>query len=258
MDGDTLMKRSTRGYYTIEAAMLLPLVLLMILALGYYTKAQGSWENAFHCAADESCVASAMSWDGVSGRTAGMRIRRRLAKSGTGLSGFELKNVLYDHPDAVTDHLTSYELEAYSDLHLPAGFGRMLRFSSRIKYRGFVGQTYPGDPLGTEGLENSLPADPVWIFPQSGEKYHSKTCTYVKATVHSAVLTSRIRSEYGACSTCHSETIPSGSIVYCFEGEDTAYHRGSCRTIRRRTTVIDRTEAIEKGYTPCSKCGGGK
>ncbi|MBQ9016066.1 MAG: hypothetical protein IJ109_08085 [Firmicutes bacterium] len=250
------MKHSTRGYYTIEAAMLLPLVLLMILALGYYTKAQGTWENAFHCAADESCVASAMSWDGVSGYTAGMRIRRRLAKAGDGLSGFELRNALYDYSDGTADHLTSFELEASSDLRLPAGFSRTFRFSSRIKYRGFVGQVYRGEPLGTEGLENGLPEDPVWIFPQSGKRYHTSSCTYVKAAVHSEVLTSRIRYGYGTCSTCHSETIPSGSIVYCFEGEDTAYHRSSCRTIQRHTAVIDRTEAIEKGYTPCSKCGG--
>ncbi|MBQ9060770.1 MAG: hypothetical protein IJ128_06485 [Firmicutes bacterium] len=252
------MKRSTRGYYTIEAALLLPLVLLMVLALGYYTKAQGSWENAFHCAADESCIASAMSWDGVSGYTAGMRIQRRLAKDGTNLSGYEVRDLLCDHSDGKRDHLTSYELAVSSDLRLPAGFGRLLRFSSRVKYRGFVGQSYRGDPLGTEGLENDLPEDPVWIFPQSGQKYHTKTCTYVKATVHSVVLTSRVRSEYGACSTCRSETIPAGSIVYCFDGKDTAYHRGSCRTIKRRTAVIDRTEAIQKGYTPCSKCGGGK
>lgn len=250
------MKHSTRGYYTIEAAMLLPLVLLMILTLGYYTKAQGIWENAFHCAVDESCVASAMSWDGVSGHTAGMRIRRRLAKAEAGSGGFELRNVVCDYSDGQIDHLTSYTLDVSSDLRLPAGFSRGLRFSSRIKYRGFVGQVYRGEPLGTDGLENGLPEDPVWIFPQSGKRYHTRSCTYVKAAVHSEVLTSRIRSGHGTCSTCHSETIPAGSIVYCFGGGDTAYHRSSCRTIRRHTAVIDRTEAIEKGYTPCSKCGG--
>ncbi len=252
------MRHSTRGYYTLEAAMLLPLVLLMLLALGYYTKAQGGWENAFHCAADESCVASSMSRDGVSAATAGMRIRHRLAKSGHSLSGYQLKNFLCDYSDGETDHLTSYELAVSSDLRLPAGFGRGLDFSARVKYRGFVGQDYSGEPLGTEGLENDLPEDPVWIFPQSGEKYHTRTCTYVKATVRSQILNGQIRSRYSPCATCQSQTIPSGSIVYCFEGEDTAYHRGSCRTIKRRTTVIDRTEAIRKGYTPCSKCGGGK
>ena len=101
-----------------------------------------------------------------------------------------------------------------------------------------------------------MPEDPVWIFPQSGEKYHSKNCTYVKATVHSRILNASVRTRYAACSTCRSGDLPAGSIVWCFDGDDTAYHRGTCRTIDRHTAVIDRTEAIDKGYTPCSKCGG--
>lgn len=250
------MRNSIRGYYTLEAAMLLPLVLLMILALGWFTKAEGTWEKAFHCAADESARCAAMAFDGVSDKTAGLRIRRRIGNDVTGLAGYDLRNMRYGHSDQRADHLTSYTLDIRSDLRLPAGFGRLFRFSSQIKYRNFVGRYYGGDPLGTEGLENNLPQDPVWIFPRSGEKYHTKTCTYVKATVHSEILTSALRNSYAACSTCHSEQLPTGSIVYCFENSDTAYHRGTCLTIRRHTAVIDRTEAIKKGYTPCSKCGG--
>ena len=236
--------------------MLLPLVLLMILALGYFTKAEGSWENAFHCAADESARAAAMAYDGVSDKTAGARIRRRISSDVSGLSSYDLRNVRYGASDRTGDHLTSYVLETASDLKLPAGFGNVFRFSARVKYRNFVGRNYGGDPLGTAGLENNMPEDPVWIFPLSGEKYHTKNCTYVKATVHSMVLNASVRARYAACSTCRSGDLPAGSIVWCFEGEDTAYHRGTCSTINRHTAVIDRTEAIDKGYTPCSKCGG--
>lgn len=250
------MKRSTKGYYIVEATMLLPLVLLMVLALGYITKAEGSWENAFHCAMDESGQAAAMAYDGVSDKTAGLRIRRRISSDVTGLSSFDLRSVRYDRSDRTSDHLTSYELAVTSDLRLPAGFDREILFSSQVKYRNFVGRNYGGDPLGTEGLENNMPEDPVWIFPLSGEKYHTKNCTYVKATVHSEVLTSALHRKYTSCSACHSENAPLGSIVWCFRGDDTAYHRGTCRTIQRHTTVIDRTEAEDKGYTPCSKCGG--
>ena len=236
--------------------MLLPMVLLMILALGWFTKAEGSWENAFHCALDESARTAAMAYDGVSDKTMGYRIRRRISSDVTGLSGFELRNVRYRIQDRTSDELNSFTLEAASDLKLPAGLDRITRFSARVKYRNFVGKQYGGTPLGTEGLENGLPSDPVWIFPQSGEKYHTKTCTYVKATVHSCILTASLRAGTPSCSSCHSEQLPSGSIVYCFQGPDTAYHRGTCRTIDRHTAVIDRTEAADKGYTPCSKCGG--
>ncbi len=236
--------------------MLLPLVLLMVLALGYVTKAEGCRENAFHCAVDESMRASAMAIDGVSGRAAAFRIRRRIETDVPGLSGYSVRGFVYGISDGVCDEVSSYHLETTSDLALPAGFGHAFRSSAGIKYRCFVGKDYGGDPLGTEGLENNLPEDPVWIFPQSGQKYHTKACTYVNASVRAERLTSSLRREREPCAACRSEDLPSGSIVYCFSGEGTAYHRGSCRTIRRHTIVIDRTEAITKGYTPCSKCGG--
>ncbi len=251
------LRRSRRGHYIIEATMLLPLVLLMILALGYFTKAAGSWENCFHCAADESCRAAAMACDGVSGYTAPARIRRRIENDVTGISDYHVRGFLCGYSADGLDQLSSYTLSCSSDLRLPAGFGNLFEFSSRIRYRNFVGRKTSGDPLGTEGLEDGLPADPVWVFPRSGEKYHTENCTYVKASVHQAVLTSSLRSRYASCSACHSQTCENGSVVYCFDGEDTAFHRGSCRTIQRQTTVIDRTEAMQKGYTPCSKCGGG-
>lgn len=236
--------------------MLLPLVLLMILALGYFVRAEGSWENAFHCAADESLRSSAMAYDGVSGLTAKSRIKRRIGDDVSGLSDYGVTGFLCGISDETCDALTVYRLRARSDLRLPAGFGNVFEFSAAVKYRNFVGRSYEGDPLGTVGLENGLPEDPVWIFPSSGEKYHSKTCTYVRATVHTETLTASLRSSHSACSTCHSGDLPLGSLVSCFSGEDTAYHRGTCRTIRRHTMVIDRTEAFRKGYTPCSKCGG--
>ena len=55
---------------------------------------------------------------------------------------------------------------------------------------------------------------------------------------------------------CLSDDIPEGSLVFCFGSDGTAYHRGTCRTIDRKSVAIDRSEAVERGYAPCSKCGG--
>ena len=250
------MRSSMKGYYTVEAAMLLPLVLLMILALGYITKAEGNWENAFHCAMDESIRTSSMACDGVSAYTAVYRIPRRIRADVEGLSDVNIRGFRSGFADGTADELTAYTLQATDRLRLPADLGHLFRFSADVKYRAFVGTRSEGEPLGTEGLEEGLPEDPVWIFPLSGEKYHTKTCTYVRACVHSMILNAAVRSQFKPCSSCRSDELPAGSIVYCFEGTDTAYHRGTCRTIHRHTMVIDRTEAIDKGYTPCSKCGG--
>ena len=62
------MKNSTKGYYTLEAALFLPLILLTILSLGYFTRVEGVWENCVHCAVDDSYRAQAMAWDGITRR----------------------------------------------------------------------------------------------------------------------------------------------------------------------------------------------
>ena len=61
------MKRNSKGFYTLEAVIFLPLVLLAVLSLGYFMKVEGAWENAFYGAIDESTEASRKAYDGVSG-----------------------------------------------------------------------------------------------------------------------------------------------------------------------------------------------
>ena len=54
MTGSMDMKRNSKGFYTLEAVIFLPLVLLAVLSLGYFMKVEGAWENAFYGAIDES------------------------------------------------------------------------------------------------------------------------------------------------------------------------------------------------------------
>ena len=61
------------------------------------------------------------------------------------------------------------------NLKLPLGFGRDFGFDYRIRYRGFVGDRKAKKPLGTEVLESYEHKNPVWVFPQAGEKYHTET-----------------------------------------------------------------------------------
>lgn len=204
------------GFYTVEAAIFLPLVILAVLTLGFFLKIDSAWETSMHQAFDKCNKAAAY-----------------------GVSGMHSENI----------H------ESIS-LNLPAGFSHEADIKGKILYRDFIGRKYSPHGMGTEGLETDAASTRVWIFPQSGTKYHKENCTYVKATVHSCVLTSSLKKRYSPCGLCNSENIPTGSIVFCFFGDDTSYHYGSCRSINRHTIIIDKNEAEAKGYSPCSKCGG--
>ena len=243
-----------KGVYTIEAAICLPLVMLAVLTLGYFIEADSAWENSMNAAFRECSYAQCSGLD-LSKVAVDVRLRREASDFGQDVS-ISLAGRRYSYSDGRHTDLNSFWLRTEVDLALPLNFGRTFDYAAQIKYRDFTGLRYDRPSLGAEGLEQDKDSSEVWVFPQSGTKYHDKSCTYVRATVHSCTLTRTLKHQYDACGMCGSGSLPLGSIVFCFYGDDTCYHRGSCRSIKRHTVVIDRGEAEEKGYTPCSKCGG--
>ena len=250
------MRKSTKGFYTLEASIFLPLVILAVLTLGYFMKVEGAWEKCIHGAIDESRLAASRSYDTVNALSAAAAVSKRINDDVSQITSMQLKDVRIMYNDGYTDDVTSYRIWAAIDLQMPLGFSRRFELDQKIKYRGFTGAENDGTAMGPELLSTDEVQNPVWIFPYSGEKYHSKTCTYVKTTAVPKVLTKNLKKEFNSCDTCDSDNIQMGSIVFCFRGEDTAYHKGSCGTIVKHTVVIDKSEAIKKGYGTCSKCGG--
>ena len=250
----TVMRNNTKGFYSLEASIVLPFVILAVLSLGYFIKVEGAWDNCFHGAVDESMKSAAYSYEtGMAIINKGI-IEKRIAEDNSDIDSVKISRVMTGYSDGNTDKLTSYHLYAAMRLELPLGFEHEFSFKAKLKFRGFVGCRQINSPLGSEGLETEIDGIPVWVFPQAGEKYHSENCTYVKASVRQEFLDKSIKSRYRACSLCNSEKLPSGSIVFCFQGEDTAYHRGSCVSINRHTMIMDKSEAVKKGYEQCSKC----
>lgn len=248
------MRRHTEGFYTVEAAILVPFVLLAVLSFGILIRSEGIWENCVHCAADESSAAAAIASKTPSALFLPLKIRKRIRRDVPQAETVSVKGFRSDFTEKETDHLTQYRLCVSYEVPLPAGFTRRFRFASAIRYRGFAGRSPDGTGLGKEGLENGVPEDPVLIFPQQGKRYHHEGCSYVQASFEAVELSSSLRSSHPACGACHSEQQRNGAIVYCFSGEDTAFHIGSCRMLEKHTIVIDRTEAEQQGFSPCSRC----
>lgn len=250
------MRKNIKGFYTLEAVIVLPIVLLAILSLGYFMKVEGAWENCMHIVFDESSEAASKAYGTGMAVIKSDSIEKRVLEENPEIKSIEIYHMLTGFADMTSDKLTSYSVRMSMDMELPLGFSRTFDFDCRVKLRGFVGKKMINSPMGNTGLENDVLSDPVCIFPMSGERYHNKNCTYVKASVSQRVLNSALKKKYNSCSLCDSIEVAAGSIVFCFDGEDTAYHKGTCRTIRRHTAVIDKSDAEKKGYSPCSKCGG--
>ena len=249
------MRRSTRGSYTLEAALILPVLILAMLTMGYFIKVEGTWENVINGVGDELHVAAMKGYDGISGTPSGTSLKKRVMEENPDLDELSISRSFLGN--GLEEGVHAYRIRAGISLAMPMGLGRDHKLEAGLKYRSFIGKRSDGTGMGREALRTDADARPVVIFPQMGERYHSASCTYVKASVEKTVLTGELKRKYGACGLCDSGKLPDGSIVFCYGNDGTAYHRGSCRSINRQTVTVDRSEAIEKGYTPCSKCGGG-
>lgn len=118
-----------------------------------------------------------------------------------------------------------------------------------ITFRPFVGESVQNVPF-----DNTR----VYVFPKSGERYHSLSCSILQGGTMEAFLTSGFRKAKEPCKICNPQNLPDGSKVYMFTSDSRIYHRQACPTITKSYVCISRGEAISQGYTPCLLCGGGE
>lgn len=248
---------SRRGYITLEAAIFLPVFIIAILALGYYIKVFCIMENVSYSIMEETASLAAKSYVTQSAPMFESQLENRIIKDSPDIEDLKIKKVRYLYYDGDLDNMISVSIGYCIDAGFPLGMDHSIEMTSRVKCRGFTGLKKTGNPMSFEEMESVGTWEPVWIFPMSGEKYHEENCTYVKSNAREMVLTRDLKKRYSPCSLCDGESISIGAFVYCFIENGTVYHRASCRQINRYTVEVNKSEAINKGYVPCSKCGGG-
>ena len=253
------MKRviNKRGYVTLEAAIFLPVFILALVSIVYYINIYSVQENVYYSTFDEASRLASKA--GFVRHAPGFTsvLKDRIQEENPMISDLKLDKFRYLYWDGDLDNLIAVNMDYTVDLNLPIGFSHSYPFDVDVKCRGFAGIRKIGDPMSFDEMESEGIWNPVWIFPMRGEKYHTSTCTYVKANAKEMVLTAELKRNYDPCSLCDAEGVSVGSIVYCFVENGSAYHRSTCRQVERYAIEMNKSDAENKGYTPCSKCGGG-
>jgi len=130
-----------------------------------------------------------------------------------------------------------------------------IAYDSRAVKEGYLFVAIKGyETDGHKYIDNAIKNGAVAVL---GEDDITCGCTYVKANAREVVLTGQLKKKYNSCSLCDSDAVSIGAFVYCFEENGTVYHKDTCKQVTRYAIEINKTEAVDKGYTPCSKCGGG-
>ncbi len=245
------------GYITLEAALVLPVFIIAVLSLGYYIKVYAVMENVTYSMMDEASKLAAEAYVIESAPLFKTKLKKRIMEETPEAEELDITGFRYLYNDGDLDDMIYIEAGYKTSSGFPMGFDHVIELSSRVKCRGFTGVRNTGVPMSFEEMESVGVWEPVWIFPENGEKFHSETCSYVMANAREMVLNREIKRKYTPCSLCDAEKIATGSYIYCFTDNGTAYHHESCRQVTRYTVEINRDDALSRGYSPCNKCGGG-
>ncbi len=245
------------GHYILEASIIVPFVLALVIAIGSMCKAAELKEDIVYMGADEMRLALINSYIYGTDLNLASRLEERTKE---------------ERPDAkdleISGFKSGFSIGGYTDLiGVCAEFGLKIvtpiplqkDIKTKVSFLGrkFIGDKSEKSSFGYENMEKEESENVVYLFPQDGKRYHSKECTYVKPKKTVKPLTANLKKEYLPCDTCKSKKCKIGDSVYIFETYGKVYHKSDCKTIEKNIVEVDKEIATEKGYTPCSKCKGG-
>ena len=122
-------------------------------------------------------------------------------------------------------------------------------------FRVWEGEDLSGELFSFARMEQEEDGGVVCVFPNSGEKYHSRDCRYVSSHTREEKLTAGIRKKYDPCPMCGAREAEYGETVCLFQYGN-SYHTSSCTSVNKYVIEMSLRDAQSKGYSACSVCGG--
>lgn len=243
------------GSYIVEAAIALPLFLIAVLVMSSIILMYSCIESSSFAIAGEMRRSSAEAIYADTGILVPHRVKERLLRDHSQVDQARTTDFGYRVSRWGQDELIVLSMRLRLRTKNPMGLRVQADYDLSMVTRAYVGRIRDISNM-TAGEMAGDDAEPVFIFPKRGEKYHSKGCGFLTAASTSGVLTSSVRRKYKPCPLCGSRKASNGSLIYYFPAAGEDYHLGGCPALQRNYIEIDKKDAQARGYTPCSKCGG--
>lgn len=157
--------------------------------------------------------------------------------------------------EALTEGFEKVRFCYDTELHLPVAFVNRILLPNALPFCRWDGHSISGASLSFDEMQKDETGRTVCVFPRAGGKYHAPDCRYVRSSGVSRVLDRALMDQYSSCPLCTDGTEAEGTRVYIFPF-GYSYHRQECSSVTRYVIEMDRQDAVCKGYTACSVCGG--
>lgn len=255
---------SKKGSYITEAVIILPIFIIAVLLMISTVPRIARCERLVFTICDEMAKENIQAHFLKSYTRCEAKLNDGAERALKEEDSFYLEGLRYCYSDRVSTGSQSFTVEdvisvdfeaalAYND---PLAMGEDIVFRGKLKCRAFTGSVRENVPMGREEMERDDDSEPVYIFPNRGERYHDSECSVLNPAFEMTSLSQDVRREYRSCELCGSGEKSIGTTVFLFRRAGEAYHTGSCNTVDKYFIEIDKEEAEERGYTPCLKCGG--
>ena len=247
------MRMNKQGSYLVEATISLPIYMIAVIVMASIILMYACIEDSNFIATTELRRGAAEAIATDTSALIPSRIESRI-KEHTQVEKLNLLEYGYRTSRWNQDELILFKIKMSMATKNPLDLASKADYDVALVARAYVGKERTLDNMTEE--EMMADGSAVYIFPKSGEKYHSKGCTYLRAASKATVLTNNLKHSYSACPLCHSKNASIGSLVYYFPAAGESYHLPSCGALQRNYIEIEKRVAVKRGYTACSKCGG--
>ena len=158
-------KNNKKGSYVVEAAMCLPVFILVFIALALTVNIISQCEDIVF----RECKII---------HTMDMKAPQILPDPRG--DNYKVVKFRYLHPDGDMDDLISLETVSKFETSDPIGIYGRIEFRLRIRSRGFTGALEHSGTLGVNDFMDGPPSSKVIIFPKYGIRFHKEGCRYVR------------------------------------------------------------------------------
>jgi len=244
---------SFRGSMSLEASLVIPIFLcfMMTILVGIeMVRLQTNVFEALHHSASEIIVSGTVSsYSDDFLQYLSNKEYPFLVLSG-GSEGIKLTNYSDIDGDGIIHIKASYNMKNFFDgMNINSKYRRINDSITGHSFTGYVPISNRGEEHEEEGY--------VYIT-RTGVKYHEDmNCTYLRvksreiAACDIANARNQDRGKYYACEICNPEL--TGTLYITDYGD--RYHNSSmCMALYKESQIITKREAINRGYSPCSKC----
>lgn len=244
-----------KGSYIIEAAIALPVFIIAVIVMSSVILMYACIEDCNFIAANELRRGAAEAIIADTSVTLPYRIKKEIEDGHSQIDAMRLRDAGFRTSRWGIDELLLVDYRVRLRTNNPLGIDASADYDLSLVTRAYVGRERDEAPMSAEDFADE-DSEPVFIFPKRGERYHSEGCGFLTAASTSGTLTDSIKRKYKSCPLCHSSKAAMGSLIYYFPAAGEDYHLPGCASLQRNYIEVDKSTAIERGYTACSKCGG--